>query len=129
MAKYDKDGSQLSESELTLYDLSELNEPLDTLMDMYKTLESGTASLSIDTRMCQFVFDKLRKCDRFALLAFSNDSLKNVNKNGQDSKSIYTRKLHEFCKVVKRVMSNSREIFKNFHSRLLGKHKDNYVFV
>lgn len=64
-------------------------------------------------------------------MAFLNDPINSrkvlgaIDKNGRDrkpkndSQSKYTRRLVEFAKITKRVLTNSYEVFQNFHSRLL----------
>lgn len=67
-----EDESNPNEKVLYFVDLSEYNEPIDDLQDMFHTLESNITSLSLETRISQFIFEKLRMVDTFRLLSFIN---------------------------------------------------------
>lgn len=60
------------QKEIYLIDLSEYNEPISEIKKMLLTLESDISSLSLDTRVWQFVFEKWRKVDSLQLLGFIN---------------------------------------------------------
>lgn len=62
--------SEVSFKELVLIDLSEINEPLKDMFSMFESLDSSISSLSLDTRICQQIFEKLRKSNTFKLLTF-----------------------------------------------------------
>ena len=70
VVKIDKNSSDSSECEIVVFDIWELNEPLDNIQKMFESLESNENSLSIDTRICQLIFEKLRKWNRFNLISF-----------------------------------------------------------
>ena len=98
---------------------------------MLKALECSEASLSLDTRLCQTLFDKLRKCSRFALIVFVDEEVKKrkplgklshkdiSSRNKHDAKFKYTEKLLKFAKIVNKILTNCHEVLQNFHSRLL----------
>ena len=99
---------------LVLVDLSELNEPIDDITKMFLTLENCSDSLSLDTRICQHIFEKLRNASVFRLLTFVNSAEGNNSVSHE-----YTQKLKDFTTIVQRIIENSHEIFQNFHSRVL----------
>ena len=66
------------QKEIHVVDLSEYNEPIEDLKKMVLDLEASSSSLSLDTRIWQLIFEKLRKVEVFQLLSFINISTKNT---------------------------------------------------
>lgn len=58
IAGQSNDDSYPNQREIILIDLSELNEPIEALTEMYHTLTSNERSLTIETRICQTIFEK-----------------------------------------------------------------------
>ncbi|CAI2384858.1 unnamed protein product [Moneuplotes crassus] len=112
-----QDESDPEQKEIYLIDLSEYNEPVPEIQNMLLKLESDISSLSLDTRICQFVFEKCRKVDSLHLLGFIN-SPKDLTKIPEEVQA-YTDKITEFSEIAYKVFSTSNEIFGNFRSRVL----------
>jgi hypothetical protein len=85
------DKSDPNQKEMFVIDLSELNEPISEISKMFHVLENNPSSLSLDTLICQQIFEKLRKANIFRVMTF----LKHKPKASADQ-SEYTRRLMEF---------------------------------
>lgn len=72
--RIDQNSTETSEWELVIFDIWELNEPLENIQKMFESLESNENSLSLDTRIWQLIFEKLRKWNRFNLIAFMSNN-------------------------------------------------------
>lgn len=74
IAEQSNDDSYQNQREIILIDLSELNEPIEALTEMYHTLASNERSLTIETRICQTIFEKNKKSSSFKLMTFINSA-------------------------------------------------------
>lgn len=109
------DETDPNQKEIILIDLSEINEPIQSLQNMFTTLESNTTSFSLETRICQQVFEKLRRMSKFKILSFINLPNGDINLKPNKSERKYALELIELAKTTKRVLS---KVSLQFHSRL-----------
>jgi hypothetical protein len=109
------DETDPNQKEIILIDLSEINEPIEILQNMFVTLESNTNSFSLESRICQQVFEKLRKMSSFKILSFINQPNEDTRISPDKSESQYALKLIEFAKTTKDVLSR---VSLQYHSRL-----------
>lgn len=109
------DETDPNQKEIILIDLSEINEPIQSLQNMFTTLESNTTSFSLETRISQQVFEKLRRMSNFKILSFINLPNGDLNLKPNKLERKYALELMEFAKTTKRVLS---KVSLQFHSRL-----------